>query len=113
VAGVVVAIAIVATLTATRTPKAVQCALNAEPEKVLDLQNPNDRAHLTNDLARVRTIAEQYREQVRQSRPQSQSIAARNSFAARPDRAFAYCVAILDDQIAATHHVDFDKLASR
>lgn len=111
--GLILAIAVVTTVAATRMTKPVHCTLAAEPERTLNLRDASDHAHLSADLERVRQIAGQYREQVRQSRPQSQSIAARNGFAGRPDRAYAYCVAVLDEQIATTHHVDLDTFQSK
>ena len=65
------------------------------------------------DLAEVRLTAERYREYVRTIPLRSQSINARETLAARPERAYRYCVAILRENVAKVHHLVATDLAAR
>jgi len=104
--GLTVAAAIAVHVQASPT---VDCVLPQEAPWVLDLSKPGDRAHWESDLASVRHIADRYRAYVRTVPLASDGIDARRTYAARPDRAYAYCVAILTDQLARTHHADLDE----
>ena len=92
-------------LAARSASRAVDCVLVPEAERALDLQNSVDRDHLGFDARRIERAAEQYRDYVRTIPAKSQSLDAQRTLASRPDRAYRYCVAILDEQVAATHHV--------
>jgi len=82
------------------------CVLRAESEHVLDPGQPEDAAHLERDFDRVRAVATRYRDYVATLPILSDSIAARRGGATRPERAARYCIAILSEEIARTHHLD-------
>jgi hypothetical protein len=83
-----------------------ECVLPKEAPRALDLANPDDARHLAADLAQAEAIAQRYREAIRQEPPPaSDSVDARRNHALRPDRAYAYCTAILKEQLARTHSI--------
>jgi len=102
-AGAIVAAGVAAIV--ALAPQTPDCVLSPEPSTFLDLQRLPDQRHLDADLAQVRRIAERYRDYVRTIPLRSQSIDARATLAARPERAYRYCVALLRENVAKVHHL--------
>ncbi len=68
------------------------------------------RRRLVDAVTRIDRIAARYREFVRTLPRESDSLAAREGFATRPDRAFQYCEAVLRRELARTYGIAVSEL---
>jgi hypothetical protein len=97
-------------LTAISRPT-TECRMPETPSGPLDLEKAADRRRLADELETVDAVAARYREVIRATPRESDSIDAKRTYATLPDRAYQYCETILREELANAHRIDVSTLA--
>src|SRR5262249_31357613 len=86
-----------------RADEKLDCRRPSESPRPLHLDSAADRDHLTADARQILRVAADFRARVAERPADSESPAAVEKRAALPDRAYAYCTAILAEDIERVH----------
>ncbi len=87
--------------------------LPREEPRLLNLHEADQQIHLELDAEAVRRVAERFAASVARRPRLSDSIDARAATATAPERARAWCEAVLLEQVATLHHVPVTEVRAR